>query len=104
MINSNSNDEHSSFEELKKINTLIDTICRIREKNHMMTTIINELIKYTSADQGVINLVHQDENDNMEKIIRGDKKEKSSSDYKVHELIAEVEIDECVVDQIEHYG
>ena len=46
-----------SFEELRIINNLLENIGRIRETNHIMSCIINELIKSTDSDQGVINLV-----------------------------------------------
>lgn len=81
-------DQESSFEELRKINSLIDKICRIRETNHIMSLIINELIKFTDADQGVINLAVQNKDNDLVTIIRGKHTDKENDIYKVHDQIS----------------
>lgn len=81
-LNQNNN---SSFEELRKINTLLDKICRVRETNHILSIIINELIAYTNADQGVINLIPKETDDKLITIVR--KKDENNDEYKLHEQI-----------------
>ena len=47
----------ATVDELTIVNGIIDRICRVRETNHIMSIIIDDLIKATSASEGVINLV-----------------------------------------------
>jgi transcriptional regulator with GAF, ATPase, and Fis domain len=47
----------AALDELKNINRIVDKICRVRETNHIMNIIIDELVALTGAVQGVINLM-----------------------------------------------
>ena len=53
----------AAFDELQSINRLIEKICQVHETNHIMSLIINELVRLTGADEGVINLVSASDKD-----------------------------------------
>jgi Nif-specific regulatory protein len=74
-----------ALDELKIINNLLSNISQIRETNHIMNTIISELIRVTDADQGVINLVSPTEIDNLRTVVR---KSDSGLPYKLNNLIS----------------
>lgn len=78
---------NKSFLELQNINSLLDKICRVRETNHIMTIIINDLISFTNADQGVINLVKPDTVDDMMTIIREKHTDEEDESFKVPDVI-----------------
>lgn len=78
----------SSFEELKKINSLIEKICGIRETNHIMSIVLKELINYTNADQGVINLISSKIDDALITVIRENREEDETEGFKVEESIS----------------
>lgn len=74
-----------ALDELRIINNLLSNISQIRETNHIMDTIISELISVTDADQGVINLVSPAEIDNLRTVVR---KSDSGLPYKLNNLIS----------------
>jgi len=61
---------HTALEELKFINSLIDKISRVKETNHIMSIIINDLIRLNDADQGIISLISSDDASNLSTVIR----------------------------------
>ena len=71
MTNSGQSDHlQEAVSELQAINSLIERICGVRETNHIMSIIINELVRLTEADQGVINLISSDEQSKGRTIVR----------------------------------
>lgn len=88
---SESNDHsrlHTSIEELKFINSLIDKISRVRETNHIMSIIINELVRLTDADQGIINLILPDDNNKLTTVIRKKQAEPDQIPFQVNSQIS----------------
>lgn len=88
-MNGNSENEslHNVLDELRCINRIIDKICRIRETNHIMSIIIDELTAATDADQGVINLVSSDKEVDLVTIVRKDTTSENEIPYKVNSLL-----------------
>ncbi len=84
---SNSRDIHKDMDELRCINRIIDKICRIRETNHIMSVIIDELIAATGADQGVINLVSPHKEEDLITVVRKNMTSKNGIPYKVNSLL-----------------
>ncbi|UCD64665.1 MAG: sigma 54-interacting transcriptional regulator [Candidatus Zixiibacteriota bacterium] len=78
---------HGAFEELRSINRLIDKICRVRETNHIMSIIIDEAVKLSGANQGIINLVTRVKEVGLVTVVR--KQQPSSEDlpFKVNDQI-----------------
>jgi Nif-specific regulatory protein len=86
--NRDQQDLNTSISELRSINRVIDKICRVRETNHIISIIIDELIKLTSASQGVINLLPVDRSEDLVTVIRKGSSDEEKIPYKVHNLIA----------------
>jgi len=80
-------DLHTALDELRFINHIIDKICRVRETNHIMSIIINELTSATGADQGVINLISPNTRADLVTIVRKNMPSDSEIPYKVSSLI-----------------
>jgi len=77
-----------ALNELKSINRVVDRVCRARETNHIMSTIIDELIGLTGASQGVINLLKPQDEDTMTTVIRGSQTAPDEIPYKVGSMIS----------------
>ena len=77
-----------SLDELRIINNLLDNISRLKETNHIMSVVINELIKATDADQGVINLVAPLKDKDLVTVVRDVGKEESGLPFKVDDQIS----------------
>ncbi len=77
----------SDLDELRCINRIIDKICRIRETNHIMSIIIDELIGATGADQGVINLVSPHKEEDLVTVVRKTTTSENEIPYKVNSLL-----------------
>jgi len=60
----------TAFEELSRINAMLDKISRVRETNHIMSIIITELVRMTQASQGVITLVSESDQGRMTTVVR----------------------------------
>ena len=78
----------TAFEELRILNNLLDKICRVRETNHVMQSIISELVRTTDADQGIINLVSLVKEDTLQTVVRVKKPDSGGLPYKVSNLIS----------------
>jgi Nif-specific regulatory protein len=78
----------TTLEELRTINRIVDKISRVRETNHIMSVIIDELVKLTGADQGVINLVTPTASEQLLTVVRKNVPEKDGLPYKVNNLIS----------------
>jgi len=78
----------SLLDELKIINNLINRICSIKETNHIMETIISELIKITDSDQGVINLLSTSKEDGLVTVIRDNEQNVDDLPFKVNDQIS----------------
>jgi transcriptional regulator with GAF, ATPase, and Fis domain len=83
----NNTSMHSTLQELRSINSVIDKISRVRETNHIMSIIINEVIKLTDANQGVINLVKPQSEEDLRTVIRKSDPLTSDFPFKVHNQI-----------------
>ncbi|HEQ98138.1 MAG TPA: GAF domain-containing protein [candidate division Zixibacteria bacterium] len=79
---------HSTLQELKSINSVIDKISRVRETNHIMSIIINEAMRLTDANQGVINLVKRQSDEDMHTVIRKADPLTGDFPFKVHSQIS----------------
>ncbi len=77
----------AALDELRSINRVLDKICRVRETNHIMSIIIEELVALTGAAQGVINLLVPEKNKDLVTVIRKGEDKTSEIPYKVHNLI-----------------
>lgn len=78
----------ATLEELKNINRIIEKISRVRETNHIMSIIIDELVKVTDADQGVINLVTPSSTDDLLTVVRKSQPDADTIPYKVSNLVS----------------
>ncbi|MCP4706869.1 MAG: GAF domain-containing protein [candidate division Zixibacteria bacterium] len=78
---------HNVLDELRCINRIIDKICRVRETNHIMSIIIDELTSATGADQGVINLISPSKEAELVTIVRKDTTSENEIPYKVNSLL-----------------
>lgn len=85
--NDQSDNSLNAIDELKFINNIIDRICRVRETNHIMSIIIDELIKFTEADQGVINLISEQSKAQPVTVVRKDDKLQKGLPFKVSQQI-----------------
>jgi Nif-specific regulatory protein len=74
--------------ELETINRIIGRICQLSETNHIMSIIVDELVKYTGASQGVINLVRAGAADDMETIVRDRDIHAEDDVFRLDDLIA----------------
>ncbi len=64
------NQLRAAIGELQAINSLIDRICRVRETNHIMSIIINDLVRLVHADQGVIHLLTTEDQSEGRTLVR----------------------------------
>jgi transcriptional regulator with GAF, ATPase, and Fis domain len=78
----------SLLEELRTINNLLNRICLLRETNHIMSAIISEMIRITSADQGVISIVEPSRGDELQTVVRNEDNEPSTLPYKIDRLLS----------------
>ena len=74
--------------ELRAINNLINRICQVRETNHIMQIVIDELVRLTDADQGLINLVTPTEPGELVTVVRKNEGVAEGLPYKVNTLIS----------------
>ncbi len=77
----------AAFDELQSVNRLIERICQVQETNHIMSLIINELVRLTAADEGVINLVSPTLDDSLETVVRKQQNQQETIPFKVHSQI-----------------
>ncbi|UCE23566.1 MAG: sigma 54-interacting transcriptional regulator [Candidatus Zixiibacteriota bacterium] len=73
----------AAFDELQSVNRLIERICQVHETNHIMSIIINELVRLTEADEGVISLVSPLTDESLETVVRKQQAEERAIPYKV---------------------
>jgi len=78
----------ATLEELRHINRIIEKISRVRETNHIMSIIIDELVKLTDADQGVINLLTPSSSDDLLTVVRKSRPAEDSIPYKVSNVVS----------------
>ncbi len=77
----------AALSELQHINNILDKISRIRETNHILSIIIQELIELTDADQGVVNLVSELTKAEPVTIIRKNYPDTLNLPFKINDLI-----------------
>ncbi len=77
------NAPESVLDELRTINNLLNRICQLRETNHIMSAIIAEMIRITSADQGIISLIEPSDGKELHTVIRDEKDEQAAIPYKI---------------------
>jgi Nif-specific regulatory protein len=85
------NNHHSKMEaalaELETINRVLGRICQVNEINHIMSIIVEELVRLTGADQGVINLIHPEDHEFLETVIRDTGAGTGEASFKVDDQI-----------------
>jgi transcriptional regulator with GAF, ATPase, and Fis domain len=82
-----SRDLKSAFEELKRINSLLDRISRVRETNHIMSIIVSDLVRMTEASQGVITLVSESDAERMTTVVRDRREEQGGLPHHLLEVL-----------------
>jgi len=88
MVDENFGESITPFDELKTLNNSLNKICQVRETNHIMSLIINELIRSTSADQGLINLVENLQGEELTTVVRNSGRETGGLPYKLNNQIS----------------
>jgi len=78
----------ATLAELGCINRIIEKISRVRETNHIMSIVIDELVKLTDSDQGVINLVTPASVDDLLTVVRKSQPSVDSLPWKVNNLVS----------------
>ncbi|UCC43157.1 MAG: sigma 54-interacting transcriptional regulator [Candidatus Zixiibacteriota bacterium] len=73
----------ATLEELKNINRIVDKISRVRETNHIMSIVVEELVRLTGSDQGVINLVSPTDQSDLLTVIRTGEVKEGDVPYKL---------------------
>jgi Nif-specific regulatory protein len=77
----------ATLDELKCINRVVDRISRVREINHIMSIIIEELVAITGATQGVINLLPSDKDSEPLTVIRKNQAQANKFPFKVGSFV-----------------
>ena len=80
-------DLQAAVEELRTINRIMDRICRVREINHIMSIVIQELVSSTGAAQGVVNLVSRENDNEPVTIVRNAADAPGELPYRVNTLV-----------------
>jgi len=78
----------ATLEELRSINRIIEKISKVRETNHIMSIIIDELVRLADADQGVVNLVTLSSTDDLLTVVRKGDSDADGLPYKVNNFIS----------------
>lgn len=81
------NELEAALAELETINRVLGRICQVNETNHIMSIIVEELIRLTGATQGVINLLHPEDHDLLETIVRDAADDSGDESFKVDDQI-----------------
>ena len=81
-------DLEAACHELRFINNLITRICRVRESNHILQIILSELIEFSGANQGVINLVEPSINSDHATVVRKHVTETGALPFKLSTLVS----------------
>lgn len=95
----------TACEELRVINSLISRICRVRESNHIMQIIITELVRFTDADHGVINLLAPSRTDELITVVRDNRPQKDGLPFRVDTLVSGLVLRDQVlvkIDDLDH--
>jgi transcriptional regulator with GAF, ATPase, and Fis domain len=77
-----------ALDELQTINRVLDRIARVRESNHILAIIIEELVNATQADQGVINLLTEQSTGDPETVVRRGNRDVDSLPFKVDQILS----------------
>jgi transcriptional regulator with GAF, ATPase, and Fis domain len=77
----------STLEELKSINRVLDRICKVRETNHIMSIIIDELVHLTGAKEGIINLVSANRDESLVTVVRRGQSQSKDAPFKVDDQL-----------------
>ena len=77
----------TTFEEISRINALLEKISGVRETNHIMSMIITALVRMTHASQGVIVLVSDSDMSRMTTVVRGRAGGKSELPHHLNEVL-----------------
>lgn len=80
-------DLRTAVSELQSVNSLLESICRVRETNHIMLRVVNELVRLTDADQGVISLVNDDDQISDQTVVRARPSNPAALPYKVDQQV-----------------
>ncbi len=77
-----------ALNELSTINKVMERVCQARETNHIMSIIIDELVNFTGASQGVVNLVSSRGESSLETVVRKVRPDSDDIPYKVDTLLS----------------
>jgi Nif-specific regulatory protein len=77
----------NDLENLIAISNLINRICGLRETNHIMETIVAELVEKTNADQGIVSLIISPQKDNLSTVIRIEDNKTDAIPYQLGTLL-----------------
>jgi len=77
----------AALTELETINRVVGRICQVNETNHIMSIIVEELVRLTGATQGVINLVAREKHEPLETVIRDAGADTRDDSFKVDDQI-----------------
>lgn len=77
----------ATLDELKNINRVLDKICRVRETNHIMSIVIEELVHLVGATEGVINLVSPNRDESLVTVVRKGQPQSNALPFKVGDEI-----------------
>jgi Nif-specific regulatory protein len=78
----------AACEELRFINNLIARVCKVSEINHILQTVITDLINFTEADQGVINLVEPSDESDHATLVRRRATDSNDLPFRLNALIS----------------
>jgi transcriptional regulator with GAF, ATPase, and Fis domain len=81
-------DLKTAIDELRTLNNLLAKISQVRETNHIMSLIIGELVRATSADQGIINLVEDINGRELSTVVRNTVRGTDELPYKLSSQIS----------------
>ena len=77
-----------ALEELKSINRILERVGQVRETNHIMSILIEELVRLTDADQGVVSLVSRVSSQDLQTVVRKRDERADGLPFKVGNLIS----------------
>jgi Nif-specific regulatory protein len=77
-----------ALNELETVNRVLGRVCQVGETNHIMTIIVEELVKFSVATQGVINLVHQQDETVSDTVVRDAGPHPGDERFVINDLVA----------------
>jgi transcriptional regulator with GAF, ATPase, and Fis domain len=82
------NELKEALSELETVNRVLGRICRVGETNHIMSIIVEELVVFAGAAQGVINLVHKQDASVSDTVVRDSGTQSDDERFVLDDLVA----------------